>query len=201
MGAVASRLDEGSIQASDQERLCITTLKITTEKGKLLYTITPNAFPATRYNVRRDEEDTVIEYIQDPETSASALPSFLLRLSNEEGIIFYFTFAMRQSTNASTAAESTRPTSSMIADTSINSLTFLSASTTKELESLVTREFNVNPNLHKHSAVELVGDYSTGGKPVEHFEWSWRWKKPKHERDRGNGWRNTCSVCCLGTLM
>ena len=134
------------------------------------------------------------EYIQDPENPASALPSFLLRLSNEEGILFYFTFAMRQhGTDATTAAEPTRPTSSMLVDTSINSLTFLSASTSKELGSLVTREFNVNPNIHKHAAVELVGDYTTGGNPVEQFEWSWRWKPSKQERDRGNGWRNTCS--------
>ena len=171
--------------------MSVTSVKITTERGRLLYTITPNAFPATRYNVRRDEEDGLTEYVQDPETS-----SVLLRLSNEEGILFYFTFAMRQtqSTHATTAAEPMRPISSVITDTTIQSLTFISASTPKELDSLVTREFNVNPNIHKHSAVDLVGDYSTAGNPVESFDWSWKWKPPKQDRDRGNGWRNTCSV-------
>jgi len=102
---------------------------------------------------------------------------------------------MRQAQNAApNTSEHSRPTSSYIADTIINSLTFIFASTPKELDTLVTREFNANPNIHKHGNVDLVGDYTTGGNQVEQFEWSWKWRAPKQERDRGGGWRNTCSV-------
>ena len=78
-------------------------------------------------------------------------------------------------------------------DTFINGLTFAFASNTKDLDNLVTREFHADPNLHKNSNVELVGDYSTGGSPSVQFEWSWKWRPPKITEDRGGGWRNTCS--------
>ena len=55
------------------------------------------------------------------------------------------------------------------------------------------REFRADPNLHKNSNVELVGDYSTGGSPSVRFDWSWKWRPPKPTEDRGGGWRNTCS--------
>jgi Arf-GAP with SH3 domain, ANK repeat and PH domain-containing protein len=57
----------------------------------------------------------------------------------------------------------------------------------------VTREFHADPNLHKNSNVELVGDFSTGGSASVTFEWSWKWKPPKSAEDRGGGWRNCCS--------
>jgi Arf-GAP/SH3 domain/ANK repeat/PH domain-containing protein len=85
--------------------------------------------------------------------------------------------------------------STSIADTIINSLTFIFASTPRDLDALITREFNSNPNIHKHSNVDLVGDYSTGGEQIASFEWSWKYRPPKQDRDKGNGWRNTCSVC------
>lgn len=61
----------------------------------------------------------------------------------------------------------------------------------------MTREFHADPNLHKNSNVELVGDFSTGGSPSVSFEWSWKWKPPRPIEDRGGGWRNTCSVCSI----
>lgn len=67
------------------------------------------------------------------------------------------------------------------------------ASSSKELENLVTREFHANPNLHKNPLVELVGDYSTGGSPSVQFRWSWKWQPPKTNEDRGGGWRTSCS--------
>ncbi len=78
-------------------------------------------------------------------------------------------------------------------DTFINGLTFAFASNHKELDNLVTREFHADPNLHKNSNVELVGDYSTGGSPSVRFDWSWQWRPPKVTEDRGGGWRNACS--------
>lgn len=78
-------------------------------------------------------------------------------------------------------------------DTFINGLTFAFASNSKDLDNLVTREFHADPNLHKNSNVELIGDYSTGGSPTAKFEWAWKWRPPKMTEDRGGGWRNTCS--------
>ena len=78
-------------------------------------------------------------------------------------------------------------------DTFINGLTFAFASTNKDLDNLVTREFHADPNLHKNANVELVGDYATGGNPSAKFEWSWKWRPPKATEDRGGGWRNACS--------
>lgn len=91
-------------------------------------------------------------------------------------------------------APTSSPETSVTIDTVINSLTFLYASTPRELETLVTREFNADPNLHKNPNVDLVGDYSTAGSPVETFEWSWKWRPPKPEKDRGGGWRTSCGV-------
>lgn len=169
----------------------VTSVKITNARNRVLYTIVPNAFPATRLSVRRDLEDEApVEYIQDPDTSSGNAPNFLLRLNNDEDIHFYFTFCMRQgqTTPASAAEQATA------IDTAINSLTFIFSSTTKELDTLVTREFNADPNLHKNPNVDLVGDYSTAGSPVQQFEWAWKWRPPKQEKDRGGGWRTSCSV-------
>lgn len=83
---------------------------------------------------------------------------------------------------------------SSLVDTVINGLTYVSASTAKEVETLVTREFHADPNLHKNANVQLVGDYSTGGSQSVSFEWSWKWRPPKPIEDRGGGWRNNCSV-------
>lgn len=135
---------------------------------------------------------------QDPESSAAnAPPTFLLRLGNEDVLNFEFTFIVRQArTTQPTNGASNDATTSMtsLIDTHIKGLTYVSASNFRELENLVTREFHADPNLHKNPNVELVGDFSSGGKPIAQFEWSWRWKPPKATEDRGGGWRNSCSV-------
>ncbi len=78
-------------------------------------------------------------------------------------------------------------------DTSIAGLTFAYASNYRDLDNLVTREFHADPNLHKNSNVQLVGDYSTDGSSAVQFEWAWKWRPPKPTEDRGGGWRNSCS--------
>lgn len=126
--------------------------------------------------------------------TASA-PNFILKLNNDDELTFNFTFIVRQSqqTTTSTNGTSQEATASSV-DTVINGLTYVSASTAKEVENLVTREFHADPNLHKNANVQLMGDYTTGGSPSVSFEWSWKWRPPKPTEDRGGGWRNNCSV-------
>ena len=97
-----------------------------------------------------------------------------------------FTFEIRDP--QITRSTDTKPTS-----TQISGLTFAFASNPRDLDTLLTREFHADPNLHKNANVELVGDYSTDGHPSKQFDWTWRWRPPKATEDWGNGWRNTCS--------
>lgn len=115
-------------------------------------------------------------------------PAFLLKLSNEDELMFTFTFNVRQ-----TPTTSPDPNSNTV-DTQINGLTYVYAPTSREVENLVTREFHADPNLHKNSNVELIGDFTTGGSGSVTFDWAWKWKPPRNAEDSGGGWRNSCSV-------
>ncbi|XDG07185.1 hypothetical protein ABKA04_006800 [Annulohypoxylon sp. FPYF3050] len=181
MGIVSSRLDDGAaIYLRDQNRLSIASLVITCPRKRISTTIVPNAFPATRATATRSPGDSgLVEFIQD--TEPSTVPSFLLKLNNDDELIFNFNFVIRQEDSGAGI------------DTHINGLTYVYASTNRELENLVTREFHADPNLHKNANVELVGDYTTGGSAAVAFEWSWKWKPPKGTEDGGGGWRNVCS--------
>ncbi|KAF2968748.1 hypothetical protein GQX73_g4845 [Xylaria multiplex] len=181
MGIVSSRLEDGApIYLRDQNRLSISSLVITCPRKRTSTIITPNAFPATRATVTRTSNDTgLVEFVQDPEHSST--PSFLLKLNNEDELIFNFTFIVRQDEGGTNN------------DTQISGLTYVYASTSRDVENLVTREFHADPNLHKNANVELVGDYTTGGSSSISFEWSWKWKPPRPVEDRGGGWKNVCS--------
>jgi Arf-GAP with SH3 domain, ANK repeat and PH domain-containing protein len=131
---------------------------------------------------------------QDTEVSSSGFaPNFILKLTNDDELVFTFTFVIRQSQQIVAAAPAGSEVVSTV-DTQINGLTYVYASTPREVENLVTREFHADPNLHKNANVELVGDYNTGGSQSVSFEWSWKWKPPKNIEDKGGGWRNSCSV-------
>lgn len=130
---------------------------------------------------------------QDPESSLSPSPNFILKLNNDEDLTFKFTFIIRQGQQGIVANGG--PDTRSLVDTTVNGLTYVSASTAKEVETLVTREFHADPNLHKNANVQLVGDYATGGSQSVSFEWSWKWRPPKTAEDRGGGWKNSCSVC------
>jgi Arf-GAP with SH3 domain, ANK repeat and PH domain-containing protein len=111
-------------------------------------------------------------------------------------LIFRFTFVSRQTTAGQHGASPTAnaaTTTMANSDTSITGLTFAYASNDRDLENLVTREFHADPNLHKNSNVQLVGDFSTDGSQAVQFEWSWTWRPPKPSEDKGGGWRNSCS--------
>ena len=189
MGNVGSRVEDGgALILRDQSRLSIASLTITNSRGKILLSVVPNVYPATRIIARKDYgDDSLVEFIQDPESSpTSPLPPFLFRLNNEDELFFNFSFVIRQ------GQSSVQGINSAI-DTFINGLTFAFASNARDLDNLVTREFHADPNLHKNANVELVGDYSTAGSPSAKFDWSWKWRPPKVAEDRGGGWRNTCS--------
>ncbi|KAF2200131.1 ARF GTPase-like protein activator [Delitschia confertaspora ATCC 74209] len=198
MGVVNSRPGEGDgLYLRDQNRFSIASLSITNARNRTLLNITPNAFPATRYSAKREiGDDSVIEYIQDPDSiNSGEPPSFLLRLNSDEELTFNFIITIRQAEIAQSIYNANNPATipaNGLADTVINGLTFVFGSSPREVENLVTREFQANPNLHKNPLVELVGDYATGGSPSVQFQWSWKWKPPRAE-DRGGGWRTSCS--------
>ncbi|KAI1810097.1 ArfGap-domain-containing protein [Poronia punctata] len=182
MGNMSSRLNDGApVYLRDQNRLSISSVVITSPRKRTSVTITPNAFPASVACVQRQSNDpSPVEFIQDPEPSSSA-PNYLLKLSNDDELIFTFTFIVRQDEGGANI------------DTRLKNLTYIYGSTSRELENLVTREFHADPNLHKNANVELVGDFTTGGSYSVSFEWSWKWKPPKPVEDRGGGWKNVCS--------
>lgn len=83
MGAVASKQDDiGHIYLRDQQRrmvdllfmdsimslillaVAVTSIRITNARGRVLYRISPNTLPATRYAVKREGDDeAVVEYV------------------------------------------------------------------------------------------------------------------------------------------
>ncbi|KAH6691309.1 PH domain-containing protein [Plectosphaerella plurivora] len=194
MGIVTSRPDEGgALYLRDQNRLTISSLVISNPRLRSSIQITPNGFPATRVVASRLAGDSApLEFIQDPEvTPSNPVPSFMLKLSNDDELVFTFTFVVRQNQQITEAA--TAPEAPALVDTQINGLTYVYSSTSRDVENLVTREFHADPNLHKNSNVELVGDFATGGSPSVTFEWTWKWKPPKNIEDRGGGWRNAVS--------
>ncbi|CAD6447896.1 47dccf4c-2db9-4a7e-9819-066e9dead1ea [Sclerotinia trifoliorum] len=194
MGNVSSRPDDGApLYLRDQNRLTVSSLSITNQRRRTLLNIVPNGFPATRVSAIRDLGDnSVVEYVQDPDTLPGAAPNLLIKVNNDEELTFHFTFIIRQSQGFLPATNGAKDVVGLM-DTVINGLTYVSASTAREVENLVTREFHADPNLHKNANVQLVGDYSTGGSQSVSFEWSWKWRPPKPTEDRGGGWRNNCS--------
>ncbi|KKA21128.1 ARF GTPase activator (Csx2) [Rasamsonia emersonii CBS 393.64] len=199
MGNVGSRIDDsGSLFFKDQNKFTISNITITNARRRVLLNVAPNSFPATRYIAKRDAgDDRPVEYVQDPDPPASApVPSFLLRLNNEDELWFNFTFIVRQTQTGNVLNSTVNGVSTSLPetiDTTLTGLTFAHASNVKELDNLITREFHANPNLQNNSNVQLIGDYSTKGSPSIQFEWSWKWKPPKAAEDRGGGWRNSCS--------
>ncbi|QIX00045.1 hypothetical protein AMS68_005562 [Peltaster fructicola] len=189
MGAASSRADDGSpVYVKDPNKFSIAAVTITNARNQMVLRITPDAFPVTRYHAQRDlGDDTPVEFVQDLECTASAAPSFLLRLTNLDELTFNFVIHIRQqhTPNGNVAQPTT--------DTHISGLTFISGSTSKEVENMVVREFHADPNIHKSPNVHLLGDYTTGGSTSVQVTWTWKWQPPKALEDKGNGWRNSCS--------
>ncbi|KAL2756348.1 hypothetical protein ACRALDRAFT_1076418 [Sodiomyces alcalophilus JCM 7366] len=195
MGNVSSHPDEGAtLHLRDQNRFFISSLVISNPRSGSVIQLTPNAFPASRVTASRSIGETApVEFIQDPEQpNPSVAPNFILKLNSDDELVFTFSFVIRQSQQLVQTADDAPETLAPL-DTHISNLTYVYASTSREVENLVTREFHADPNLHKNANVELVGDYSTDGSPSVAFEWTWKWKPPKNFEDKGGGWRNSCS--------
>ncbi|KAL2418945.1 Protein csx2 [Exophiala dermatitidis] len=189
MGNVSSRVDEGPLlYLKDQGRFFISSIIVSNSRGRVILSVAPNAYPASRLVGKPDATDyRPISYIQDPDAPSLA---FLPRLDLEDELDFRFTFVTRQNSGPLPATPSTATSA---VDTTISGLTFAYAPNGKELDTLITREFHADPNLHKNSNVQLIGDFGTNGSPSVSYEWNWRWKPPKAYEDRGGGWRNCCS--------
>ena len=133
-----------------------------------------------------EARENILMPSQDSDSTSASTPQLLLRLNNDDELHFRFTIIMRSPQTAHTPDAKS-------ADTSITGLTFAFASNQRELDTLVTREFQADPNLHRNANVELVGDFSTNGNPSVQFDWMWKWRPPKTPEDKGGGWKNTCS--------
>ncbi|SPQ18255.1 7eaa63cf-f420-4bf7-b4f6-c3eac677258e [Thermothielavioides terrestris] len=161
MGNVSSVPDEGAaLYLRDQNRLSISSAVVTSPKRRTSLNIVPNAFPATRVSASRASGDTTpIDFVLDSEhTSPGAGPVFLLKLTNDDDLVFTFSFVIRRSQhvvqNPAGGVEAVAPV-----DTQINGLTFVFAPTARDVENLVTREFHADPNLHKNANVSLFVEY------------------------------------------
>ncbi|OBT98695.1 hypothetical protein VE01_03374 [Pseudogymnoascus verrucosus] len=194
MGVTSSKPEDGAaLYLRDQSRFSIASLTVTNSKRRVVAHIVPNAYPATKVSASHDASDqSIVEYVQDPDPSpTSGVPNFLLKINNDEELTFTYTLIIRQSQQPSSSGSGSSPEA--LVDTALNGLTYVSASTAKEVENLVTLEFHADPNLHKNANVQLVGDYATGGSQSVSFDWTWKWRPPKPTEDRGGGWRNCCS--------
>ncbi|CAK7225269.1 hypothetical protein SCUCBS95973_005807 [Sporothrix curviconia] len=161
------------------------------------------AGPSFLLKLPNDEELTFTFTFVIRQTPAAANVPNSLNASNAAAAAASTSPPANASAPAAPAAAGTSPSDSngvlpstaaaSAVDTMINGLTFVQASNLREVENLLTREFHADPNLHKNSNVELVGDFSTGGSPSVTFDWSWQWKPPRTMEDKGGGWRNSCS--------
>ncbi|KFY76104.1 hypothetical protein V498_09754 [Pseudogymnoascus sp. VKM F-4517 (FW-2822)] len=194
MGVTSSRPEDGAaLYLRDQSRFSIASLTVTNSKRRVVAHVVPNSYPATKVSASHDTSDqSIVEYVQDPDPSpTSTVPNFLLKINNDEELTFTYTLIIRQAQQPSSSGSGS--SAEALVDTALNGLTYVSASTAKEVENLVTLEFHADPNLHKNANVQLVGDYATGGSQSVQFDWTWKWRPPKATEDKGGGWRNCCS--------
>ncbi|OAL38460.1 hypothetical protein AYO20_02109 [Fonsecaea nubica] len=159
--------------ANNLPPVSISSIVVSNGRRKGLLSIVPNAYPALRLLGKPDATD------YRP-----------ISLDLEDELEIHFTFITRQNSGPLPATPST---ATPAVDATISGLTFAYAQNAKELDTLVTREFHADPNLHKNSNVQFIGDFGTHGSHAVTYEWTWHWKPPKAQEDKGGGWRNCCS--------
>ncbi|CAG8734416.1 7352_t:CDS:2, partial [Racocetra persica] len=145
----------------------------------------------------------LLEFTQDPNVKSISPNKFLLKLAKDKCLELKFKFSIGETDGNKSY---------------VKGLTFINVASEKELERIVTVEFNDDPNstgrcldniinelmkmcqpyeklylrLHKHPKVSLVGNYESDGiKPLE-MEWNWMWSAPHNMDEVHRGWRNYC---------
>ncbi|CAG8653164.1 11959_t:CDS:2, partial [Acaulospora morrowiae] len=118
----------------------------------------------------------LLEFIQDPYVKSISPNRFLLKLAKDKKLELKFKISIGKD-------EANK--------TDVKGLTFINAAGEKELERILTVEFNDDPNLHKHPNVTLVGNYEVNETQTE-IEWTWMWSPPHNIDEVYRGWRNYC---------
>ncbi|KAK7203142.1 ARF GTPase activator [Myxozyma melibiosi] len=176
MGVVTSRPDEaGSVYLTDQSRFSISSISVVNyATQRPILRIAPTADRRGLVPVR-EEGSPMIEFVQDIEPN-SLIP-ILLKLLNDGGLEIKFKLALNKS-----AAEGF----------SMNGLTFMNSCNGKQIDTMLTKELQSDPNIQKRQNVMFIGDYSANQGGVIEFEWTWVWSPPSDLNEVFNGWRNTC---------
>ncbi|RIB12559.1 hypothetical protein C2G38_2200324 [Gigaspora rosea] len=164
MGSVSSSLDEHpTLYIRNPSRFQLTEISISNSVHNPYIT-----FPVTSAGIAAIPNTIdLLEFTQDPNVKSISPNKFLLKLAKDKCLELKFKFSIGKGDGNKTY---------------VKGLTFINVASEKELERIVTVEFNDDPNLHKHPKVTLVGNYESDGiKPLE-MEWTWRWSAP-HNMD------------------
>lgn len=106
---------------------------------------------------------------KDPDPDGNT--PLLLKVPYAQNIVFHFKFTVTVSVK-----------------NPVSNLTFVSASSVKQLDSFITTELFHNPNIQNEDNVVVLGDFSPKSdndvQLIDH-EFSWNWKKPSTKSDFG----------------
>ncbi|CAG8528366.1 5193_t:CDS:2 [Acaulospora colombiana] len=105
----------------------------------------------------------LLEFIQDPHVKSISPNKFLLKLAKDKKLELKFKFNIGKCGGNKS---------------DVKGLTFINAANERELERIVTVEFNEDPNLHNHPNVTLVGNYEANETQTSEVEWTWMWSPP-----------------------
>ncbi|KAK9458797.1 uncharacterized protein V1516DRAFT_643472 [Lipomyces oligophaga] len=175
MGAVSSRPEapEG-ITVYDDSRFSISEILISDADSRPLARVLPLKPNDYHYIIVRNESAPMIEFVQDITTTS--LSTVLLKLHATRGLMFTFSVVLNKSE---------------LENFDIAGLTFMAASNGRQLDTMLTKELQFDPNIQNRSNVKFIGDYSSS-KSSKVLEWSWTWQPPHDFVDQFNGWRNSC---------
>ncbi|CAG8499105.1 13175_t:CDS:2 [Ambispora leptoticha] len=171
MGIVSSIPDEHpTLYIKNPDRFQITEIVVSNSAHDPYIT-----FPALSNRIAAIPQTIdLLEFTQDPELQSISPNKFLLKLLKDKN--FKLKFKFRVGGNSTNTEE-------------LKGLTFINAANEKELARILTVEFNVDPNLHRHANVALLGDFTPKS---EDIEWTWKWVPPSLMDEAHHGWRNHC---------
>ncbi|ODV91640.1 hypothetical protein CANCADRAFT_16356, partial [Tortispora caseinolytica NRRL Y-17796] len=177
MGAVSSSLnDPAAVYMANEPRLRLDLINVISGTDTILSIETNDSSPATMVTAKREAKYGLVEFVQD--VDAHGVAPLLLKVYKGGPLKMQFHFTISQIDGA---------------DTSLSGLTFIHASSVKDIDNIVNRDFRQNPNMHTYPNARLLGDYSTNGQPSFKFIWEWTWTPYTTINTRYHGWRN--SIC------